>query len=70
MCTVNLDAVAGTPEGQQFRTALLRYMKSEQFTPSTDWTWEEWKALLTAVPNSRDITGVKNESDYAHPDKE
>ena len=70
MCTVNLDAVAGTPEGQQFRTALLRYMKSEQFAPSTDWTWEEWKALLTAVPNSRDITGVKNESDYAHPDKE
>ena len=70
MCTVDLDAVAGTPEGQQFRTALLRYMKSPQFAPADAWTWEELQTLLTTIPESRDITGVKNESDYAHPDKE
>ena len=64
MCTVDLDAVSDTPEGRQFRTALLRYMKSPQFVPSHVWTWEELQTLLTRIPGSRDITGVKNASDY------
>lgn len=64
MCTVDLDAVADTPEGRQFRTALLRYMKSPQFVPAHVWTWEELQTLLTRIPGSRDITGVKNASDY------
>lgn len=70
ICTVDLDAIATTPEGKQFRTALLRYMKSPQFTPTDAWTWEELQTLLTSIPEGRSITGVKNESDYAHPDKE
>lgn len=69
MCTTDLEAIADTPEGRQFRTALLRYMKSDQFTPTARWTWDEFQQLLHADPEERVIIGVENKSDYANPDK-
>ena len=33
VCMTDLQAIAGTPEGNQFRTSLLRYMKSDAFHP-------------------------------------
>ena len=34
VCMTDLQAIAGTPEGNQFRTSLLRYMKSDAFHPT------------------------------------
>ena len=34
VCMIDLQAIAGTPEGNQFRTSLLRYMKSDAFHPT------------------------------------
>lgn len=59
-----LEAVSETPEGKQFRNALLRYMKSEQFQPTERLTWNELNALFTADVHQRNIVGVENLSDY------
>ena len=64
VCTTNLQAIAGTPEGNQFRTSLLRYIKSDAFHPTEQLTWKELNALFHADINQRQIIGVKNESDY------
>ena len=60
----DLQAIAGTPEGNQFRTSLLRYMKSDAFHPTEQLAWKELDALFHADINQRQIIGVKNESDY------
>ena len=65
VCTTDLNAIKGTPEGNQFRTALLRYAKSAQFQPDTVLTWEELIRLFTEDIIQRDIQGVKNQSDYS-----
>ena len=54
VCTTDLNAIKDTPEGNQFRTALLRYAKSAQFQPDTVLTWEELVRLFT-----EDITRSK-----------
>lgn len=64
VCMTDLQAIAGTPEGNQFRTSLLRYMKSDAFHPTEQLTWKELDALFHADINQRQIIGVKNESDY------
>ena len=64
VCTTDLKAIEGTPEGNQFRTALLRYAKSEQFRPYTTLSWKELTALFTGEVVGREIKGVKNQSDY------
>ena len=64
VCMTDLQAIAGTPEGKQFRTSLLRYMKSDAFHPTEQLTWKELDALFHADINQRQIIGVKNESDY------
>lgn len=65
VCTTDLNAIKSTPEGNQFRTALLRYAKSAQFQPDTVLTWEELTRLFTEDIIQRDIQGVKNQSDYS-----
>lgn len=69
VCTTNLQAIAGTPEGNQFRTSLLRYIKSDAFHPTEQLTWKELNALFHADINQRQIIGVKNESDYTIGEK-
>lgn len=64
VCTTNLQAIEGTPEGRNFRNSLLKYMKSEAFSPVSRLTWEQLTALLHSGISRRDITGVANESDY------
>jgi len=64
VCMTDLQAIADTPEGNRFRTSLLRYMKSGAFRPAEQLTWEELDALFHADINQRQIIGVKNESDY------
>lgn len=64
MC--DLKAVDGTPEGRQFANAILRYMKSDDFRPQTSLTEEQLQSLFTVLPGTKDIKGVKNQSDYAH----
>lgn len=62
MC--DLKATGDTPEGRQFRTALLRYMKSADFQPVHSLSWEDFYALFHTGIRQKDIQGVKNESDY------
>lgn len=64
VCMTDLQAIAGTPEGNRFRTSLLRYMKSDAFHPTEQLAWKELDALFHADINQRQIIGVKNESDY------
>lgn len=64
VCMTDLQAIAGTPEGNQFRTSLLRYMKSDAFHPTEQLAWKELDALFHTDINQRQIIGVKNESDY------
>ena len=64
VCMTDLRAIAGTPEGNQFRTSLLRYMKSDAFHPTEQLAWKELDALFHTDINQRQIIGVKNESDY------
>ena len=64
VCTTDLNAIQDTPEGNQFRTALLRYAKSAQFQPDTALSWEELTGLFTGTVTQRDIKGVENQSDY------
>lgn len=64
VCMIDLQAIAGTPEGNQFRTSLLRYMKSDAFHPTEQLAWKELDALFHTDINQRQIIGVKNESDY------
>ena len=64
VCTTDLNAIQHTPEGNQFRTALLRYAKSAQFQPDTALSWEELTGLFTGTVTQRDIKGVENQSDY------
>lgn len=64
VCMCDLQAVAGTPEGSQWRNALLRYMKSEEFRPAGRLSWEKLLALFSADAARKGITGVENASDY------
>lgn len=64
VCMTDLQAIAGTPEGNQFRTSLLRYMESDAFHPTEQLAWKELDALFHTDINQRQIIGVKNESDY------
>lgn len=64
VCMTDLRDIADMPEGRQFRTSLLRYVKSDAFRPVEQLTWEELNALFHADINQRMIIGVKNESDY------
>ena len=64
VCTTNLDAIQDTPEGRQYKNAILQYLKSSKFNPQHNLSWEGFQTLFTTNIALRDIEGVKNESDY------
>ena len=64
ICPTDLDAIAGTPEGAAYKTAILRYAASEDFDPKTEATQDDIETLLNVSAKSRNIQGVKNISDY------
>lgn len=64
ICMTDLDAVAGTPEGRQFRNAILSYMKSDDFKPDEKIETDQLEGILTAEVSTRNIVGEKNISDY------
>lgn len=62
MC--NMEAIAGKPEGRQFRRALLQYISSSGFAPAIEFTPEELKGLFTTTVEGKEIVGVKNITTY------
>jgi hypothetical protein len=64
ICMTDLDAVADTPEGRQFRNAILSYMKSDDFKPDEKIEMDQLEGILTAKVTTRNIVGEKNISDY------
>jgi hypothetical protein len=64
VCMCDLKAIAGKPEGRQFRKAIFRYMSSSDFAPETVFTIEKLKELFDTGVVEQKITGVKNSTDY------
>lgn len=64
VCMSDLEAVAQTPEGAQFRRSILDYMLSDEFAPTEQLSAEELSQLLSAEVSQREIIGEKNLSDY------
>lgn len=62
MC--NMEAIAGKPEGRQFRRAILQYISSPGFAPATAFTPEELTGLFTTTVGGKEIVGVKNITTY------
>lgn len=69
VCMCDLDDVQDTPEGRQFRSSVISYMKSDSFAPQEKMTSAQMLQLLTADPSQRNIVGVENISDYASVQK-
>lgn len=64
VCMSNLDAVQDTPEGRQFRNAILAYMKSGHFSPKEKISPAQLQSLFTTDVKEQGIKGVQNLSDY------
>ena len=64
VCMSNLDAVQDTPEGCQFRNAILAYMKSGHFNPKEKISPAQLQSLFTTDVKEQGIKGVQNLSDY------
>lgn len=62
MC--NMEAIAGKPEGRQFRRAILKYISSPEFAPVSEFTQEELAGLFTTTVEEKEIVGVKNITTY------
>jgi hypothetical protein len=60
----NLDAIQDTPEGRQFRNAILAYMKSDHFSPQEEISPALLQNLFTTDVKEQGIKGVQNLSDY------
>lgn len=64
VCMSNLDAIQDTPEGRQFRNAILAYMKSDHFSPQEEISPALLQNLFTTDVKEQGIKGVQNLSDY------
>ncbi len=62
MC--DFAAVADKPEGRQFHRAILRYMNSSQFAPTSRFTPDELTNLFHTSIAKRAIEGVRNITEY------
>ncbi len=51
VCCADLDQVTRWPEGRQFYRALVDYMRSPAFAPTTELTPEEWTAFCVSSKN-------------------
>lgn len=65
VCLTDLEAVRGTPEGRQWRTALLTYAASDAFQPAWTATADELNTLLKRDASTAIGPGVENQSDYS-----
>ena len=65
ICMTDLDALAGTPEGDAFLASLVRYLSSEDFHPSYKVTIEELCRILYSDRQEIHMKGVRNETDYS-----
>lgn len=64
VCMSDLNSIRDTPEGEQFRNAILCYMKSADFSPTERLTLQQLNQILTARAEQQHIIGVENQSDY------
>lgn len=64
----DLNAIANSPEGRQYASAVESYAASEEFSPTFEMSAEELKRLLTRDVDAEKIEGVKNISDYKELD--
>lgn len=64
VCMTDLSRILQYPEGNQYRIALLRYMKSDSFLPVQKVGWKELNDLFVHTIEQDDIQGVENISDY------
>lgn len=67
VCLCDLDAIVSTPEGNQWRNALLDYCASPDFAPAARLSWEELQQLFGTAAATRRIVGAENASDYTQP---
>lgn len=64
VCMCDLQAIAGTPEGDQWRYALSAYLRSAQPAPAQTLSWEALCELFGTTAAEEEIRGVENASDY------
>jgi hypothetical protein len=60
VCMSDLRSIQDKPEAKQLYSSILKYMSSEQFTPSTVLTPAELSKLFSTRARSGKITGVTN----------
>ena len=65
LCTCDLKAVSGTPEGAQFAAAIYDYMRSDGFKPSYVITVEKLAALLSGKAAEWKESAVDTAADYS-----
>ena len=62
--TTDLYTISDYVEGRQYCHAILNYITSSHFNPTTEITEEELRTILYSEVEVKDIQGVKNISDY------
>jgi hypothetical protein len=60
VCMAKLSKIQDKPEGRQFYSCILRYLKSKQFDPQTSISEAELVSLFKTQARSQNISGVKN----------
>jgi hypothetical protein len=60
VCMSDLGAIQDKPEGRQFYSSILQYMKSDKFNPSQAVDQNELLALFSKKVSTKKITEVKN----------
>lgn len=64
VCMADLEAATSYPEGRAFYRSVLEYMTSEDFTPKTQITLEDFKKLMTNPVVEGKIGELNNISPY------
>ena len=64
VCMADLEAATSYPEGRAFYRSVLEYMTSEDFTPKTHITLEDFKKLMTNPVVEGKIGELNNISPY------
>lgn len=64
VCMANTKAVLDKPEGQQFHSALIHYVNSDNFQPEYKCSPEEFKHIFSNKVIAPDIIKVENATDY------
>lgn len=64
LSTTDFEAISDYPEGRAYKNAIMKYIGSIGFNPSTSITVEQLRTLLYSETKTKDIQGVKNITDY------